>query len=131
MTSDQPGTADHFARHGRSRIRIMVVRCKPLTKDHLSFKAAFSGPNGVVVSHRVYCMSLMCTCTVICRLIGHGDIDIMSREAAMKVKTQNKIIAQFAEQKINILIATRVAEEGLDIRKCNLVVRFDPLQVSA
>ena len=44
MTSDQPGTTDHFARHGQSDIHIMVVPCKPLTKDHLPLKTAFSGP---------------------------------------------------------------------------------------
>jgi superfamily II DNA/RNA helicase len=26
---------------------------------------------------------------------------------------------------LNLLVATRVAEEGLDFRACNLVVRFD------
>ena len=48
----------------------------------------------------------------------------------MKYKTQNKIISEFSKQAINVLVATKVAEEGLDIRKCNLVVRFDPLTVS-
>ena len=36
-------------------MHILVVRCKPLTKDHLPLKTAFSGPKGVVVSPRFYC----------------------------------------------------------------------------
>ena len=46
MTRDQPGTTAHCTRHGRSHIRIMVVRCKPPTKDHLPLKTAFSGLKG-------------------------------------------------------------------------------------
>ncbi|KAF4614984.1 hypothetical protein D9613_003301 [Agrocybe pediades] len=33
----------------------------------------------------------------------------------------------FRDHKINILIATSVAEEGLDFKECDLVVRYDPL----
>ena len=47
MTSDQPGTKGHFARHARTVSHsYMVVRCKPLTKDHLPLKTAYSGPKG-------------------------------------------------------------------------------------
>lgn len=29
-------------------------------------------------------------------------------------------------RKVNIIVATQVLEEGLDVPSCNLVVRFDP-----
>ena len=47
----------------------------------------------------------------------------------MGVAQQEKTIAKFRKRELNLLIATSVAEEGLDIRKCNLVVRFDELKV--
>lgn len=43
------------------------------------------------------------------------------------VKQQQAIVAKFHSGEHNVLIATKVAEEGLDFRACNLVVRFDAL----
>ena len=37
-------------------------------------------------------------------------------------------VKKFATREINLLIATSVAEEGMDIRTCNVVIRFDPIQ---
>jgi endoribonuclease Dicer len=34
----------------------------------------------------------------------------------------------FRTNKANILVATSVAEEGMDIPACNVVIRFDPIQ---
>ncbi|KAI9344016.1 hypothetical protein BDR26DRAFT_963393 [Obelidium mucronatum] len=42
-----------------------------------------------------------------------------------EINTQKRILADFQPGKINLLIATKVAEEGIDIQPCNLVVRFD------
>ncbi|KAF1002409.1 endoribonuclease Dicer homolog 2-like isoform X2 [Apium graveolens] len=41
-------------------------------------------------------------------------------------KAQNKIIEEFRKGTVNIIVATSVLEEGLDVQSCNLVVRFDP-----
>eukprot|EP00257_Ricinus_communis_P014560 XP_015572262.1 endoribonuclease Dicer homolog 2 isoform X1 [Ricinus communis] len=41
-------------------------------------------------------------------------------------KTQNEIVEEFREGKVNIIVATSILEEGLDVQSCNLVVRFDP-----
>ncbi|KAF8655840.1 hypothetical protein AX16_002924 [Volvariella volvacea WC 439] len=41
---------------------------------------------------------------------------------------QRDIIQQFRKGELNLLIATSVAEEGLDFPACDLVIRFDPLQ---
>ena len=43
----------------------------------------------------------------------------------MSVKKQNEILEKFRKEKINLLVSTSVVEEGVDVPKCNLVVRFD------
>ncbi|NP_001316343.1 endoribonuclease Dicer 2d isoform X3 [Solanum lycopersicum] len=39
---------------------------------------------------------------------------------------QNKIVEEFRKGLVNIIVATSILEEGLDVRSCNLVIRFDP-----
>ncbi|CAG8634049.1 16813_t:CDS:2 [Funneliformis mosseae] len=56
-------------------------------------------------------------------LVGHGSSE--EGDLQMKFKKQNKTINSFRDGKINLLIATNVAEEGLDIQPCNVVIRFD------
>ncbi|PIA15393.1 hypothetical protein COEREDRAFT_22587, partial [Coemansia reversa NRRL 1564] len=34
-------------------------------------------------------------------------------------------LADFSEGRLNLIFATQVAEEGVDIQPCNLVIRFD------
>ncbi|KAF2286426.1 hypothetical protein GH714_016865 [Hevea brasiliensis] len=41
-------------------------------------------------------------------------------------KTQNEIVEEFRKGKVNIIVATSILEEGLDVPSCNLVIRFDP-----
>ncbi|XP_074323275.1 endoribonuclease Dicer homolog 2-like [Apium graveolens] len=41
-------------------------------------------------------------------------------------KAQNKIVEEFRNGKVNVIVATSVLEEGLDVQTCNLVIRFDP-----
>jgi endoribonuclease Dicer len=45
-------------------------------------------------------------------------------EARMGYKNQNRVISKFRNGEVNLLIATNVAEEGLDIQPCNLVLRY-------
>ncbi|GMH30665.1 hypothetical protein Nepgr_032508 [Nepenthes gracilis] len=53
-------------------------------------------------------------------LVGvHSGLKSMSR------KTTNNVVEQFRSGKLNLLIATKVGEEGLDIQTCCLVIRFD------
>ncbi|ORX55708.1 hypothetical protein DM01DRAFT_1335102 [Hesseltinella vesiculosa] len=56
-------------------------------------------------------------------LVGHGSNEY--GDVTMVYKEQNRTIDDFRNGKINLLIATSVAEEGLDIQPCNLVIRFD------
>ncbi|GAA5974079.1 hypothetical protein JCM11641_003421 [Rhodosporidiobolus odoratus] len=56
-------------------------------------------------------------------LVGHGD---RGRGGASPSDQQLKE-AGMAVKELNLIVATQVAEEGLDFRRCNLVVRFDGL----
>ncbi|KAK9919220.1 hypothetical protein M0R45_027830 [Rubus argutus] len=41
-------------------------------------------------------------------------------------KKHNEIVEEFRNGMVNIIVATSILEEGLDVQSCNLVVRFDP-----
>ncbi|KAG0020611.1 Dicer-like protein 1 [Podila clonocystis] len=57
-------------------------------------------------------------------LVGHNKRDVLLRTT---LKRQNDVITLFRDKVFNLLIATSVAEEGLDIQACNVVIRFDPI----
>ncbi|CAJ1976049.1 unnamed protein product [Sphenostylis stenocarpa] len=52
-------------------------------------------------------------------LIGHNN----SQE--MRTYQMQDTISKFRDGRVTLLVATSVAEEGLDIRQCNVVIRFD------
>ncbi|GMP43986.1 hypothetical protein CsSME_00013129 [Camellia sinensis var. sinensis] len=52
-------------------------------------------------------------------LIGHNN----SQE--MRTSQMQDTIGKFRDGRVTLLVATSVAEEGLDIRQCNVVIRFD------
>lgn len=54
-------------------------------------------------------------------LIGHGSSE--DGDISMKYTEQIKVIERFKKGEINLMIATNVAEEGLDIQTCNVVIR--------
>ncbi|XP_048137165.1 endoribonuclease Dicer homolog 2 isoform X2 [Rhodamnia argentea] len=41
-------------------------------------------------------------------------------------KRQNEIVEDFRNGKVNVIVATSILEEGLDVQSCNSVIRFDP-----
>ena len=59
-------------------------------------------------------------------LIGHNPY--LKSRAGMAVDIQASIVKKFSAGKLNLLVATRVAEEGLDIKPCNCVIQFDFLE---
>lgn len=54
-------------------------------------------------------------------LIGAGD---QSAIKPMTSSEQRDVLRKFKQGEINLIIATTVAEEGLDIEKCNIVIRY-------
>jgi endoribonuclease Dicer len=63
-------------------------------------------------------------------LVGHGQ-NICSEPTkvgmkGMSFRAQEHILDDFRSGKLNMLIATSVAEEGLDFPQCSFVCRFDP-----
>lgn len=54
-------------------------------------------------------------------------VGVNTRENEQSISIRNQIltVAKFRRGELNCLFATSVAEEGLDIPQCNLVVRFD------
>lgn len=47
------------------------------------------------------------------------------REAEHEHKTQEEVLRKFRCHECNILVATSILEQGCDLPKCNLVIRFD------
>lgn len=51
----------------------------------------------------------------------------MKNGEGLTQKNQKKIIEDFSEGKINVLVATSIAEEGLDIPEVNAVIFYEPV----
>lgn len=49
---------------------------------------------------------------------------IMNFSKLFSQNEQKEVISKFRAGNINLLIATTVAEEGLDIKECNIVIRY-------
>lgn len=59
-------------------------------------------------------------------LIGSGSDRVDALQASFR--DQVMTVIKFRKGELNCLFATSVAEEGLDIPDCNLIVRFDPVK---
>ena len=59
--------------------------------------------------------------------IGQGVKSSGAKKGSGKLyKKQEDCLRKFRMQDLNLLIATNVLEDGLDVPKCNLIVKFDP-----
>ncbi|KPV74940.1 uncharacterized protein RHOBADRAFT_44459 [Rhodotorula graminis WP1] len=56
---------------------------------------------------------------------GHGTAASNSLGPRMSWHEQADVLSSFAEGRTNLLLATSVVEEGLDVQPCNFCVRFD------
>ena len=58
--------------------------------------------------------------------VGHAKTEgDNGRKIGQNTRVQDAILRGFRDGRYNVLVATNVAEEGLDIRECNLVIRYD------
>ena len=55
-------------------------------------------------------------------------LKFMNEDLSIISQNQQTTLEKFANGEYQIIVATTVAEEGLDIRACNLVIRFNPLE---
>ena len=58
-------------------------------------------------------------------VVGHNvgqNATSVRKEACMKSKLQDQVLRLFRKGRINLLIATSVIEEGVDVPRCNLVM---------
>uniref|UniRef100_A0A8C5WGY4 ribonuclease III n=1 Tax=Leptobrachium leishanense TaxID=445787 RepID=A0A8C5WGY4_9ANUR len=56
---------------------------------------------------------------------GIGKNQPRNKQMEMEFRKQEEVLRKFRAHETNLLIATSIVEEGVDIPKCNLVVRFD------
>lgn len=59
-------------------------------------------------------------------VVGQSVTFISTSDVNAAHKRQESALQKFRTNALNVLIATNVLEEGVDIRNCNLVIRFDP-----
>eukprot|EP01130_Rhizamoeba_saxonica_P009356 TRINITY_DN3796_c0_g2_i1.p1 TRINITY_DN3796_c0_g2~~TRINITY_DN3796_c0_g2_i1.p1 ORF type:complete len:450 (-),score=67.72 TRINITY_DN3796_c0_g2_i1:43-1392(-) len=76
-------------------------------------------------------VQLIETTTMLRDYISRSGLDFiqnpydLSGQKKMTKNQQTEIVEHFRNGRSNLLVATSVAEEGLDIRACNVVIRYD------
>ncbi|VDM95207.1 unnamed protein product [Thelazia callipaeda] len=58
-------------------------------------------------------------------IIGYNSCNIGEEEKMALHRRQEMVLRKFRQSNLNLLIATSVLEEGIDVRHCNVVIRFD------
>ncbi len=113
----------------------------PLTGEEVKGKAGHSKLVGIIFTERRTTAALLCKLLNQQRrrapdlqhlrcdyVVGHDaktGSTYLRKEARMSTKKQDEVLNQFRQGKINLLVSTSVVEEGVDVPKCNTVIRFD------
>lgn len=58
-------------------------------------------------------------------VVGASGRNLASSDSQGLHKRQTEVLRRFHRNEINCLIATSVLEEGVDVKQCNLVIKFD------
>lgn len=58
-------------------------------------------------------------------MVGNNSSIPDSIETVLQNKWNRQVIERFQKNKINVIIATSVLEEGIDLQSCNLVISYD------
>lgn len=58
-------------------------------------------------------------------MVGHNSRMPDSIETDIKNRNNSKVLEKFRRNEIDMIVATNVLEEGIDLQDCNLVVAFD------
>jgi len=59
--------------------------------------------------------------------VGQAKKQSMGKDSGLNQKEQKQLINDFSENKINILVATSIGEEGLDLPEVNEVIFYEPV----
>lgn len=87
-------------------------------------------PKGIIMAEKIQCVdgllgvlkeNIPGTLIAPGKFVGHRR----NVDSSMTPKEQEKIIEKFRDGDTNLLVATGVAQEGLDIPTCNFVIRYD------
>ncbi|KAH9918392.1 uncharacterized protein BXZ73DRAFT_92224 [Epithele typhae] len=127
---------------GEPQIEVPFTWCSPKVKalTEVLFRRHTPDFQGIVFVEQRHVAS--CLATILERmpmlahiikteqLIGHGAAasNKSQQSKGMASTGQEDTVKMFREKKINLLVATSVAEEGLDFPACDVVIRFDPVQ---
>lgn len=58
-------------------------------------------------------------------MVGNNSSVPESIEQVLQNKWNRKVLERFRKDEINVIVATNVLEEGIDLQMCNLVVSYD------
>lgn len=58
-------------------------------------------------------------------MVGNNNIIPESIEAILENKWNRKVLERFKENETNLIVASSVLEEGIDLQVCNLVISYD------